>query len=72
MKNKLVKRNMTKFDYRARKLGFLGLAIIGISLSVGLPIANSLSKMNSNLTQEIVVMQNEQTDENHQYTVERK
>lgn len=72
MKNKLVKRNMTKFDYKARKLGLFGLIVIGITLSVGLPVAKSLSDLNMNLNNEIKAIQNEATDDNHQYNVERK
>ena len=74
MKNKLVKTNMTKFDYRARKLGIFGVILLGISLTVALPIATSLSNYNKQLTQDITIiqMENGKDDTTHHYTVENK
>ena len=53
MKNKLVKRNMTKFDYRARKLGIFGAILAVLSLAVILPISANISSNNVALTNEI-------------------
>lgn len=70
MKNKLVKANKTKFDYRARKLGIFGLFLMIITLSVAVPVASSLSNVNKSLVQDITVMENENNDSNIQ--LERK
>lgn len=70
MKNKLVKANKTKFDYRARRLGIIGLFLMVITLSVAVPIASSLSNINHSLVQDITVMENENNDAN--YDLERK
>ncbi|MDD7735955.1 MAG: hypothetical protein SOW55_00630 [Bacilli bacterium] len=72
MKNKLVKKNMTKFDYRARRLGIAGLFLLTITLSVGLPILTSLSNTNRSLTHDINVMENQNDDTVSQTKVERK
>ena len=53
MKNKLEKRNMTKFDYKARKLGVLGIVLCALSLAVILPISANINSKNTNLTNEI-------------------
>lgn len=73
MKNKLAKTNKYRFDYKARKLGIIGLFIIVASLCIMAPIASSLSSMNKNLKNEITLIQNEKTnDDAHQTHVERK
>lgn len=72
VKNKLVKNNMTKFDYRARRLGIIGMILMVVTLSVGIPVASSLSNLNNTLTRDISVIQRENPDENTQYVVERK
>jgi hypothetical protein len=64
MKNKLVKANKTKFDYRARKLGIIGLFLMVITLSVAVPVASSLSNVNKSLVHDITVMENENNDSN--------
>lgn len=64
MKNKLVKANKTKFDYRARKLGIIGLFLMVITLSVAVPVASSLSNVNKSLVQDITIMENENNDSN--------
>lgn len=70
MKNKLVKKNMTRFDYTARKLGIIGLFLIVITFSFALPIATSLANTNKTLAHEIMVIQeNNVEDGNHQYNV---
>ena len=66
MKNKLVKANKTKFDYRARKFGIFGLFLMVITLSVAVPVASSLSNVNKSLVQDITVMENENNDSNIQ------
>ena len=53
MKNKLTKRNMTKFDYKARKLGILGCVLAVLSLAVILPISSNVSNENVALNDEI-------------------
>ena len=70
MKNKLVKANKTKFDYRARRLGIIGLFLMVITLSVAVPVASSLSNVNKSLVQDITIMENENNDSNIQ--LERK
>ena len=74
MKNKLVKTNMTKFDYRARRLGIVGVILLGVSLTVALPVATSLSNINKQLTQDITIIQMENGNDEtvHQYNVESK
>lgn len=62
MKNKLEKRNMTRFDYKARKLGFLGAILIVLSLAVILPISSSINNENTALTNEINELVNEKDD----------
>mgnify|MGYP003415078340 FL=1 len=64
MKNKLVKANKTKFDYRARRLGIIGLFLMVITLSVAVPVASSLSNVNKSLVQDITIMENENNDSN--------
>ena len=62
MKNKLEKRNMTRFDYKARKLGFLGAILVVLSLAVILPISSSINNENTALTNEINELVNEKDD----------
>ena len=62
MKNKLVKRNMTKFDYKARKLGILGCVLAVVSLAIILPISASISKENVTLNNQIQELTNESDD----------
>lgn len=64
MKNKLVKANKTKFDYRARRLGIIGLFLMVITLSVAVPVASSLSNVNKSLVHDITIMENENNDSN--------
>lgn len=59
MKNKLEKRNMTKFDYNARKYGLIGCILVVFALAVMLPISASISSNNVNLTKEIRTLNNE-------------
>ena len=40
MKNKLNKLNLTKFDYKAKKLGFLGLFLVVMTFTITLPVAS--------------------------------
>ena len=42
MKNKLVKTNMTRFDYLARRLGIIGFVLFVMCFSVALPIATKV------------------------------
>lgn len=51
--NKMVKYNMTRFDYVSRKLGILGLIIIAVALLLGLPLLKTLTDSNQVLVQEI-------------------
>ena len=67
MKNKLVKKNMTKFDYKVRKLGIIGFVLMIISLTIALPVANSLSSSNRQLTQEITIIEMEQHENANQH-----
>lgn len=53
MKDKLVKRNITKFDRRARKLGILGGFIIISTLAFGIPMIVNLNSQNEMLTKEV-------------------
>ena len=62
MKNKLEKRNMTRFDYKARKLGFLGAILVVLSLAVILPLSSSINNENTALTNEINELVNEKDD----------
>ena len=59
MKNKLEKRNLTKFDYKARKLGILGCILVVLTLAVMLPVSANLSSNNSTLTNEIRMLNND-------------
>lgn len=62
MKNKLTKRNMTGFDYKARRLGILGGILVVLSLAVILPISASVNNENVTLTNEIRELNNEVDD----------
>lgn len=64
MKNKIEKRNMTGFDYKARKLGIIGLAIFVLSLAVVLPIAGSISSNNVKMEVEIQQLRDDIRNEN--------
>ena len=46
MKNKVEKRYLTKFDYKARRLGIAGVIIVVLSLFVLLPISKNISNDN--------------------------
>lgn len=59
MKNKLVKKNMTSFDYKARKLGVIGLLIFISIFTLGLPIVNILNSENLALNNQIEKIQQE-------------
>lgn len=71
MKDKLVKTNMTKFDYRAKKLGFFGLVLVVLTFAITLPVASSLVDANNTLTREIVVLENKSNDSNTNYNMEK-
>ena len=70
MKNKITKANMTKFDYKARKLGLFGVIIVVLSLAVVLPIAGSVSSKNGNIQTEIQQLREDIRNDN--YTIENK
>jgi hypothetical protein len=70
MKNKLTKKNMTKFDYSARRLGIVGAALLVLSFAVALPIATSVSSANNNMKMEIQQLHDEINNDN--YVVETK
>lgn len=53
MKNKVEKRYLTKFDYKARRLGIAGVIIVVLSLFVLLPISKNISNDNLSLVKEI-------------------
>lgn len=63
MKNKLEKRNLTKFDYKARKLGILGCILVVLTLAVMLPVSANLSSNNATLTNEIRMLNNDVIDD---------
>lgn len=71
MKNKLVKTNMTKFDYKAKKLGILGLLLVVMTFAVTLPVATSLVNANNSLTREIIVLENNSNESNTNYYSEK-
>ena len=62
MKNKLTKRNMTKFDYKARKLGILGGILVVLSLAVILPISATINSDNVRLKNEIRKLNKEKSN----------
>ena len=64
MKNKIEKRNMTVFDYKARRLGIIGAAIFVLSLAVALPIAGSISTSNTKMEIEIQQLKDEIRNDN--------
>ena len=64
MKNKIEKRNMTGFDYKARRLGIIVAAIFVLSLAVALPIAGSISTSNTKMEIEIQQLKDEIRNEN--------
>lgn len=53
MKDKLVKKNVTKFDRRSRKLGILGIVLITSTLAFGIPMIVNLNNQNDILTKEV-------------------
>ncbi len=53
MKDKLVKKNITKFDRRSRKLGILGIVLITSTLAFGIPMIVNLNNQNDILTKEV-------------------
>ena len=59
MKDKIYKKNMTSFDYKARRLGIIGSVIIILSLAILLPICTSISSQNVAITEEIRQLNNE-------------
>ena len=62
MKNKLSKKNMTKFDYKARKLGILGGILVVLSLAVILPISATINSDNVRLKNEIRTLNKEKVE----------
>ena len=62
MKNKLTKKNMTKFDYKARRLGVLGGILVVLSLAVILPISVTINSDNVRLKNEIRTLNKEHVD----------
>lgn len=64
MKNKLNKLNLTKFDYKAKKLGFLGLFLVVMTFTITLPVASSLVNANNSLTHEIIILENNSNESN--------
>ena len=62
MKNKLTKRNMTKFDYKARKFGILGGFLVVLSLAVILPISATINSDNVRLKNEIRTLNKEKSN----------
>ena len=62
MKNKLNKKNMTKFDYKARKLGILGGILVVLSLAVILPISATINSDNVRLKNEIRTLNKEKVE----------
>lgn len=53
MKNKLVRKNITKFDRRSRKFGILGVVLITSTLAFGIPMIVNLNSQNEILTKEV-------------------
>lgn len=72
MKDKLQKRNMTGFDYRARRLGILGGIIIILSLAVLLPIATTVANQNVALGAEIQELNAQIENNETKVVVEKK
>lgn len=68
MKDKIVKTNKTHFDFVARRLGIIGFVLIIMSLALGLPLINTLSKENSILVNNIKMA--ERNDSNMQLQLE--
>lgn len=54
MKDKIVKKNKTKFDRISLKLGVIGNLIMICTFAFGLPIMNSLNHKNETLVKEII------------------
>ena len=67
MKNKLVKMNMTSFDYKARKLGVIGLLIFVGVLTLGLPIVNTLNSENLALNHQIEKIQQDVVEDDKEH-----
>jgi hypothetical protein len=70
MKDKLVKKNMTKFDYVAKRLGIFGVCLLILSMAVVLPISANISSTNKNISVEIQELHDEMN--NKEYIVENK
>lgn len=49
MRNRIEKSNKTKFDYRARVLGIIGIAIIAVTFIVGGHTLTTISNENKTL-----------------------
>ena len=69
MKNKLNKKNMTKFDYKARKLGILGGILVVLSLAVILQISATINSDNVLLKNEIRTLNKEKVDSDNSIIV---
>ena len=56
MKNKLKKRNQTKFDYTMKKLGIVSFVLSLIAFAVIIPLSNHLKEENVAINQNIELL----------------
>lgn len=64
MKNIIEKSNKTKFDYTCRKLGLIGLFIIGLTIILGGSQILILIKSNNELTKSIAQVEQNNEEKN--------
>lgn len=53
MKDKIILKNKTHFDFLARKLGVIGVILIVLSFALGIPLINVLNTHNTQLVNDI-------------------
>ncbi len=71
MRNRIEKSNKTKFDYRARVLGIIGIAIIAVTFIVGGHTLTTISNENKTLIN-LIDSPSAQTKNNEKVAVENE
>lgn len=71
MRNRIEKSNKTKFDYRARVLGIIGIAIIAVTFIVGGHTLTTISNENKTLVN-LIDSPSAQTKNNEKVAVENE
>jgi GTP cyclohydrolase II len=69
MKNKLKKRNQTKFDHTMKKFGVMSLVLSVLSVTFIIPLANKYEEENSVINQniELIARKELESKSSHKY-----